>query len=376
MKGSRKGGVSSLDRVTVAKNKRKIEKVMLLKNRKYNEEERKIDYPIKSFITAEQEKDSKDSTSSDAGEEDADFHLLETSNKRKKQLQEKRPAVSLNLDPTQWSETVSLVADKHHISHRGLTEVMSAVVSSGGGNINDLSLLKETLRRHRNSMREQRAKCIFEKNLKTIHDSESNRYLLHWDGKMLQSIEHPGTSKEVIAILLTSTHEKSEILLKIEILDQGHSTAAELTNIILGTLDNCNIGKHLIIGLVFDTTYINKGIHKGVTVCLERTFGNNLLQLACRHHVLELLCGAAASLVYSTIKSPNEVAFQIFLDRWPTLDKLDFQVHKTKSRKEKTECENVISFCQAALVNDASRKDCQEILELTVVFLGEYIFLI
>ena len=48
----------------------------------------------------------------------------------------KRPAVSLNVDPTQWSETVSLVADKHHISHKGLTEVMSVVVSSGGRYIN------------------------------------------------------------------------------------------------------------------------------------------------------------------------------------------------------------------------------------------------
>ena len=49
-------------------------------------------------------------------------------------------------------------------------------------------------------------------------------------------------------------------------------------------------------------------------------------------------------------------------------------MHKAKSRKEKTECENVIGFCQAALVNDASRKDYQEILELTVVFLGEQVF--
>ena len=147
----------------------------------------------------------------------------------------------------------------------------------------------ETVRRYRNSMREQRAKCIFEKNLKTIHDSESNRYLLLSDGKMLQSIEHVGTSKEVIAILLTTTHGKSEISLKIENLDQGHSTATELTNTILDTLDNCNIGKHLIIGLVFHTTSINTEIHKGVTVCLDRAFGNNLLHLACRHHVLELL---------------------------------------------------------------------------------------
>ena len=173
------------------------------------------------------------------------------------------------------------MADKHHISHRGLKEVMFAVVSSGGGNINELSLSKETVHRHCNSMREQRAKCIDEKNLKTVHDSESNRYLLHWDGKMLLSIKHVGTSKEVIAILLTATHKKSEILLKIENLDQGHSTAAELINIILDTLGNCNIGKHLIIGLAFDTTSINTGIHKEVTLCLERAFGNNLLQLAC-----------------------------------------------------------------------------------------------
>ena len=136
----------------MAKNKRKIEKVLQLKKRKYKEKQRKIDCAVKSFITAEHEKDSKDSTSSDTSEEDTDFHLLDTSNKRKKQLQEKRPAVSLNLDSTHWSETVSLAADKHHISHIGLTKVMSAVVSSGGGNINDLSLSKETVRRHCNSM--------------------------------------------------------------------------------------------------------------------------------------------------------------------------------------------------------------------------------
>ena len=84
MKGSRVGGVSSLYRETVAKNKRKIEKVLLLKKRKYNKEQRKMDYAMKSFIAAEQEKDSKDSTSSDAGEEDADFHSLKHLTKERK----------------------------------------------------------------------------------------------------------------------------------------------------------------------------------------------------------------------------------------------------------------------------------------------------
>ena len=74
-----------------------------VEKRKHDEEQRKMEHAMKSCTTAEQEKDSEDSISSDAGKEDADFHLLETFNKRKKQLQEKRPAVSLNFDPTQWS---------------------------------------------------------------------------------------------------------------------------------------------------------------------------------------------------------------------------------------------------------------------------------
>ena len=127
------------------------------------------------------------------------------------------------------------------------------------------------------------------------------------DGKLLQSMEHVGTFKEVIAVLLIATHEKNEILLKIENLDQGHSTAAELTNILLDTLDNCNTGKYLIIGLMFDTASINTGIHKRVTVCLERAFDNNLLQLGCQYHALELLRGAAASLVYSTVRQNHQM---------------------------------------------------------------------
>ena len=75
MKGSREGGVLSLDRVIVAKNKRKIEKILLLKKKKHNEEQGKMDHAMESSITAEQEKDSADSTSNDADEEDADFHF-------------------------------------------------------------------------------------------------------------------------------------------------------------------------------------------------------------------------------------------------------------------------------------------------------------
>ena len=114
---------------------------------------------------------------------------------------------------------------------------------------------------------------------------------------------------------------------------------------------------------------MNTGAHKGVAVSLERAFGGKLLQLACRHHVLELLCGAPASTVFSKAKSPNGAAFEILLDRWPVLDKVDYQVKKAICRNEKVQHESVISFCQAALCDDICKKDYEEVLELIVVYL-------
>ena len=67
----------------------------------------------------------------------------------------------------------------------------------------------------------------------------------------------------------------------------------------MDTLDKWSIKKHLIIGLEFDTTFLNSGVRSGVAVSLEKTFGNKFLLLACRHHVMELLCGAAASMICS-----------------------------------------------------------------------------
>ena len=79
-----------------------------------------------------------------------------TSSKQQKQQNQKRGTVSLKVDAKHWSETVGLVTDIHHISHRGLTEVMSAVISTGGGNIADISLSKDTTSRLHNKIREQK----------------------------------------------------------------------------------------------------------------------------------------------------------------------------------------------------------------------------
>ena len=80
--------------------------------------------------------------------------------------------------------------------------MMSAVVSSSGGNINDLSLSKNTVRRHRNRIREQTAKSVIEQKSEAIQLSEQKKKLLHWDGKVLQGLEHVETSTKSLLFFL------------------------------------------------------------------------------------------------------------------------------------------------------------------------------
>ena len=63
--------------------------------------------------------------------------------------------------------------------------------------------------------------------------------------------------------------------------------------------------------------------------------------------------------------------FQVLVNRWSVLDKLNFQVYKAKCRNEKIEIQNIVVFFQTALQDDFFRKDYQEMLELTVIFPSE-----
>ena len=123
MKSNREGGVSSLDRKTLAKNKKKLKRSLQKQERIYKEEQRKISLATKLFnFVTHSNKISENSTLSESAT-DNDMYVS-TSSKRQKQQNEKRGTASLKVDAKHWSETVGLVADKHHISHRGLTEVL------------------------------------------------------------------------------------------------------------------------------------------------------------------------------------------------------------------------------------------------------------
>ena len=80
-----------------------------------------------------------------------------------------------------------------------------------------------------------------------------------------------------------------------------------------------------IAGISFDTTASNTGRLNGACVLLERKLLKDLLWLACRHHVFELVCGDVFEKFSGPTSGPNVALFRRFQEFWPQIDQDDFK---------------------------------------------------
>ena len=138
-------------------------------------------------------------------------------------------------------------------------------------------------------------------------------------------------------------------------------------------LDEHTIDYTTITALVFDTTSLNTGIENGVIVRLERMLGKPLLQLARRHHIFELVCGAACSRVYGSITGPTQAAFKKLISVWDSLDKKNCSSVQNfpLNRFLTIMIQDTIIFLQKWLENNADqtlRHDYHELASLSLVF--------
>uniref|UniRef100_UPI00358FA754 uncharacterized protein n=1 Tax=Myxine glutinosa TaxID=7769 RepID=UPI00358FA754 len=204
-----------------------------------------------------------------------------------------------------------LIADKYAISNRAITELAAAFHKDDGKNLEQYNLSVNTTGRRRQSVRVEKAGDIAKWQL---GDSTSKMYALHWDGKLIKSLTHVGKDMERVAMILTGT-DGQEVLLSIVGME-GRSTAENEAAKIIQVLNEHPIDTSRIGALVFDTTAVNSGVKSGVVVRLETEFGRSLLQLACRHHIHDLVGGASCSIVYGPTTGPNEQLFKRLLNTW------------------------------------------------------------
>lgn len=144
-----------------------------------------------------------------------------------------------------------------------------------------------------------------------------------------------------------------------------------MSQAIIQTINEWNL-RNRIKGLCFDTTASNTGTKNGVCVQLETEFGQQLLNLACRHHISEIMLEKVYG-IHDVLRSPNLELFGNFKDFWPRIDQAAFS---TAMNDEGTAAvispwkDGVIQFATTQLNQFQPRDDYCEILELSIVFLG------
>ena len=115
--------------------------------------------------------------------------------------------------------------------------------------------------------------------------------------------------------VLVSGNGVSQLLCVARTTGTGEGQATAVTK----TLEDWNL-KRRVIGLSFDTTSSNTGCRTGACVLIEQKLEKDLLYFACRHHVMELIAGAAFTTVLGSTSSPEVPLFKRFKQQWEYLD--------------------------------------------------------
>lgn len=168
--------------------------------------------------------------------------------------------------------------------------------------------------------------------------------------------------------ILVSGHDVIKLLCVPKLRD---GTAATMAQAVTQGIDDWGL-RDRIKGLCFDTTASNAGTKSGVCIRLETEIGRQLLNLACRHHISEIVLEKVFS-VHDVSKSPNMELFSHFKDFWPRVDQGSFctAVEDENLADMITPWkDDVIMFALGQLEKFQPRDDYCELLELAIIFLG------
>ncbi|KAG0711005.1 hypothetical protein GWK47_021650 [Chionoecetes opilio] len=251
---------------------------------------------------------------------------------------------------------VSAALDRTNISDRKAAHVLLPFAEELGANTRELSLSASTINWQRKRHRQEKAAELKEKFAPDVP------LTLHWDGKKKSSLTNEGVVDR-LPILVSG--EGVEKILAVPITD---GKAEPTANTIHSVISEWAISDR-IRALCFDTTATNTGSKGGVCVRLQHSLGRDLLHLACRHHMLEILLGTVFSaLIPETSQSPDIAAFVRFQEFWPYVEQDQYRTANEELKEDWVD--DILKLCQGYLRKDHPRDDYRELLELAAVFLG------
>ena len=121
---------------------------------------------------------------------------------------------------------------------------------------------------------------------------------VHWNGKIVSAVDG-GPAVDRLPVLVSG--DGMEKLLAVPSLPNGAGEAT--ANGVVTTLEDWGV-ENRVVPLSFDTTASNTGLVSGG--------GHDVLHLACRHHIYELVCEKAFTTCFGPSSGPEIQLFKRF----------------------------------------------------------------
>ena len=164
-------------------------------------------------------------------------------------------------------------------------------------------------------------------------------------------------------------------------MEKGKGRGADVAARTWQELVKAGLSELLFGGLAFDTTSKNSGVIKGAAKLLQVNYiKRELLYLACRHHIFEIVLGAVWSLLMGETKSSEDSFCNKVAAEFPKVDRsLPFKVLPPLEPSLPPALEQMketsIAFLTSLLTNPNTRDqiprdDYREAFELALVMLG------
>ena len=139
---------------------------------------------------------------------------------------------------------------------------------------------------------------------------------MHWDSKIVASNDGGGGKVERLAVLVSG--DGVHKLLAVPKLPSGSAKAAG--DAVMTALEDWELTDR-IYALSFDTTAVNSGLVNGACTIIEQRLEREVLHLACRHHVFELVLEKTMTISLGPSHGPDVQLFKRFQKKWDVIDR-------------------------------------------------------
>lgn len=220
------------------------------------------------------------------------------------------------------SPDVSSALDRTGVSSPSFAFICAAIAAAVNEDINECVLSTSTCYRRRKTHRDQIVTTVKDDFISSL----TSNLVLHWDGKQLTDTTNDDITlrnKNVERLAVVVSGPDIQKIITVAKIEDGSGIVISDTAydhvVDWGIVDK-------IIGICTDTTATNTGRTNGSVVLFQQLMERNILFLACRHHVFELVIGGVFTGLFGESTGPSPAIFENFRRDWHIVDPTSFKV--------------------------------------------------